>query len=73
MNIPNDQASSLYAEAVVKSKEHIDIVTAYAKFLYETGNYQASKEYWQKAAVINPSLKAVYEAEAKKADANIQD
>jgi tetratricopeptide (TPR) repeat protein len=67
----NDKISSLYSEALNKTGNHIDIVTAYALWLGETGNLQASKEYWQKAIELNPTGRPVYEAEIGKIDAKM--
>ncbi len=67
-DISNDQVSALYSEAVNKTSYHVDVISAYASWLEEVGNYQASKEYWQKAIEINPDGKEIYEREIKNLD-----
>lgn len=68
----NDEISALYSDAVNKTEYHIDIISAYASWLRNAGNLQASKEYWQKAIEINPSNKKAYEAEIKVIDVQLK-
>ncbi|MBX4204973.1 MAG: tetratricopeptide repeat protein [Candidatus Doudnabacteria bacterium] len=66
LHASNDIISALYSEAVVKTNNNIDIITTYADWLEKAGNLQGSKEYWQKAIVINPAGKKIYQAEIDK-------
>jgi tetratricopeptide (TPR) repeat protein len=73
LNASNDTVSSLYAEAVVKTSNSIDILTTYAAYLSSIGNHQSSKEYWQKAIEANPSLKPTYEVEIKNVEQKMKE
>jgi tetratricopeptide (TPR) repeat protein len=64
----NDIISATYSEALVKTNFHIDIITSYASWLERVGNLQASREYWEKAIVVNPGAKKIYEAEINRID-----
>jgi tetratricopeptide (TPR) repeat protein len=68
----NNTVSALYSDAVNKTNSHIDIITSYAAWLEKSGNYQAAKEYWQKAIQKSPANKKLYEAEIKRLDALIK-
>jgi tetratricopeptide (TPR) repeat protein len=57
------EKSGLYSQALEKTGGSIGVVTAYAKFLEDSGNKQASIEQWQKAAEIFPAGKTTYDGE----------
>jgi tetratricopeptide (TPR) repeat protein len=65
-NASNDTLSALYSEAVVKTANNIDIITTYAQWLESTGNLGAAKEYWQKAIVLYPANKKLYQTKIDK-------
>lgn len=53
----------VYLEAIAKTNNSIDLVTAYASFLGQIGRKQDAITYWEKAIEINPAMKATYEKE----------
>jgi tetratricopeptide (TPR) repeat protein len=65
-NAPNSELDNLYREALTKTENYIDIITAYAGFLEKTGNTQKAIEYWQKAEEENPDQKSIYEKEIER-------
>lgn len=65
-NAPNSELDNLYQEALTKTENYIDIITAYAGFLEKTGNTQNAIEYWQKAEEENPDQKSIYEKEIER-------
>lgn len=71
-NASNELLTNLYSEALSKTNNHVDIITAYATFLEEIGNLQAAKEYWQKAVEANPGRRSLYEEEIKRLEAKMQ-
>ncbi len=58
-----EQLDALYNEALAKTENNINIITAYAKFLEQSGNTQKAIEYWKKAGETDPDDKATYDAE----------
>lgn len=64
----NDQLNSLYQQALDKTHQSTDIVTAYASWLEKSGDLSKAKEYWQKAAIADSSNKKVYDAQIKRID-----
>jgi tetratricopeptide (TPR) repeat protein len=53
----------IYKEALVATKNNIEIVTSYAVFLEDVGDKKMAVEYLQKAIEINPPAKSSYELE----------
>jgi tetratricopeptide (TPR) repeat protein len=65
-NTPNSEIDNFYQEALTKTENHVDIITAYAGFLEKIGNIQKAIEYWQKAGVENPDQKNTYDIEIER-------
>jgi tetratricopeptide (TPR) repeat protein len=53
----------IYLEAITKTNNDIDMVTAYASFLGTIGKKSEAIKQWQKAIELNPSRKEMYQAE----------
>lgn len=66
LGIDKPSLEALFAEAIDKTKTNpnaIDMVTFYASWLKQVGEYQASKEYWQKAILLDSNRKQIYQQE----------
>jgi tetratricopeptide (TPR) repeat protein len=62
----SEELNGLYVDALVKTNNHIDIVTSYAKFAEESGKTLVAYEYWQKAIEIYPESASVYKKEMER-------
>ncbi len=61
-----EQLDSMYAAAIKGTKNNLDVVIAYAKFLSSTGNKEKAIGYWETARNINPGGASEYDAEIAK-------
>lgn len=52
----------IYKDALLATKNNIEIVMPYAIFLEEVGDTNMAIAFWQKAIEINPAAKSSYEA-----------
>ncbi|MBI2356187.1 MAG: hypothetical protein HYV13_03230 [Candidatus Doudnabacteria bacterium] len=59
----SDRVDELYGEALSKTDNNINIITAYATFLEQTGDLEGALEQWQKAYEVNTAQREVYQAE----------
>jgi tetratricopeptide (TPR) repeat protein len=59
----NEEINDLYTEALQKTDNSINIITAYAVFLEEIGDLQGAKSYWEKAIDVNGANRSQYQAE----------
>lgn len=67
-----NRLDNLYIEALDKTKNSINIITAYAQFLEDIGNLQGARDYWQKAIDLYPTNRVGYEAEIRRIDQKLQ-
>lgn len=62
-DIPAGDLEKLYAEAVAKTANDLEIVKSYARFLEKIGNKEKAIGYWETARNINPDGAGEYDAE----------
>lgn len=58
-----NKISPIYLDAIKKTGNDFNMVTAYAQFLGSIGKKAEAIAQWQKAIQLNPNLKATYQAE----------
>lgn len=63
MGKTSSELENIYKEALVQTKNDLNIVTYYAAFLEGEKKYDEAIAQWQEAMKIEPSLKANYQAE----------
>lgn len=70
--VSNEEANEMYRQALNETGEDISVITAYARFLEETGDKNRAKEYWTIAGQRDPEDKAKYDAEISRIDGATQ-
>jgi tetratricopeptide (TPR) repeat protein len=62
-DLPDQQLDALYVTALQKTKNDLDLVISYAKFLEKIGNIERAVAYWETARNVDPARSADYEKE----------
>lgn len=63
MNASFEKVSAIYEEALIATKENIDVIVSYASYLVEKNQNQEAIKYLKKAIEVYPQNKDIYQAE----------
>lgn len=58
-----EEMEQLFAESLIATRDHINMVTIYAKYLAEQKEYVKAIEQWRRAQELNPDGAEIYESE----------
>lgn len=61
-----EHIKSMFAEALTKTNDHVDMVKLYAGYLEKIGDYSAAISYWEQAIQKFPSSREIYQKEIER-------
>jgi tetratricopeptide (TPR) repeat protein len=66
------ELNAIYDEAITKNPETLTLITDYAKFLEESGDYRKARDQWVRATQLEPENKVQYDSEIARLDEKIK-